>query len=306
MNIKHTIALLNLLVFTNLTLFGQKYPDIELIPFQDTLAPLDMLFVKLNWGNASKNKIDNPFADRSKWVQVRRLTPYPTEWRQRSNGISDLGVDGTSHDDKMSMSYIPAGYSASVLFKIEPEWITDEHLWSKDKIVLGFKPGTYECRYIYFPKLKPGQFKYNEGPFAGDFSCCKVIEFTFTVLDSPPADEVALYDFLVKNDLANYIHHHRYAPENIPLFEEALLLAPETSSLKPFIHQAVADLLTRQLYNAPKPYSDEELAVLYERIVYHMRKVVESKHPYLLQNLFTDLSNYQFELQAVKARLRRK
>lgn len=277
--------------------FGQKFPQIEFTPFKDTLTYLDPLFVKLAWSNRTPNNIYYPHPDTRKIIQVRRISPNVTEWRNRTMDFSDIGFFGTS-DDNTSALYIPSGYSNHIFLKVGPELYPDEIFVSKGKTFIGFQPGTYHCKFIYL----------HQGTRTDIQKCkeCFVIEFTFEVLDSPPADEAALYDFLIKNDLANYIHHHRYAPENIPLFEEALLLAPETSSLKPFIHQAVSDLLTRQLYNAPKPYSDEELAALYERIVYHMRKVVESKHPYLLQNLSTDLSNYQFELQAVNARLRRK
>lgn len=279
----------------------QSHLDMEFVPYQDTLNPLDALFAQFKWRNSSNRKIKVIRPEWNHTIQVRRLQPISTDWQNRG-GLSDVGGGGIAGESWEIE--VPIGYNFGVHYMICPDG-QNEYLAINNKILLGFQPGVYQVRCIYFPSLQP-KIKKGDDPFIGDGSCCKVIEFTFTVLDSPPADEVALYDFLVKNDLANYIHHHRYAPENIPLFEEALLLAPETSSLKPFIHQAVADLLTRQLYNAPKPYSDEELAVLYERIVYHVRKVVESKHPYLLQNLFTDLSNYQFELQAVKARLRRK
>ena len=273
----------------------QDLPSIQFFPFKDTIFPLDAMFANLIWGNSLKKKMRINKPDWNSTVQVRRIAPDTTTWLNR-DPLSEVSGFGISDED--GTIEIDLGYETKRYFMIKPAFPTimgmlpDEFLSINNRILLSFKPGVYVCRHIYHPLSR--------------LSKDIVTEFTFTVLDSPPADEAALYDFLIKNDLANYIHHHRYAPENIPLFEEALLLAPETSSLKPFIHQAVADLLTRQLYNAPKPYSDEELAVLYERIVYHMRKVVESKHPYLLQNLSTDLSNYQFELQAVKARLRRK
>ncbi|MBX2926316.1 MAG: hypothetical protein KF852_00655 [Saprospiraceae bacterium] len=279
----------------------QPMPDIEFAAYKDTIYPLDPLYALFKWGNSSKRKIKVIRPDLYNSIQVRRLQPDPSNWLHR-DGLSDVG--GVSMSGESLEMETPPGYSFEVYYKICPLG-PNEYLEINNKVLTGFQPGEYQVRCIYFPSLQP-KIKKGDDPFIGDGSCCKIIEFNFTVLDAPPANETALYDYLIKNDLANYVHNYRYAPERIPLFEEALLLAPETSSLKPFIHQTVADILTQQLYNAPKPYSDEELAVLYERIVYHLRKVAESKHPYLLQNLSTDLSSYQFELQAVKARMRRK
>ncbi|MBX2926919.1 MAG: hypothetical protein KF852_03695 [Saprospiraceae bacterium] len=297
MNIKQFFVLINLIVFTHLSAYCQKFPHIEFTSFRDTLAPLDMLFVQLEWGNQTAKNNYYPYPDRRKVIQVKRLNPDLTEWRNRTMSISEIGYGGASHDDEMQ--FIPPGYNSRTYYKIGPELYPDEMLTIKETVLAGFQPGTYQCRFIY---LHQGyQTKHID-------KCpeCMVIQFNFVVLDSPPADEVALYDFLIKNDLANYVHNHRYIPENVLLFEEALQLAPETSSLKPFIHQAIANILHTHIYNLPKPRKPEDLAPYYERIVYHLQEAAKSKHPYLIQTMEGDITQFKFELEGIKAQMRRK
>lgn len=251
----------------------QREADIKFTPLKDTIQSLEPLFAEFSWSNSQRKKIKVPHPVWNGNIQVRRIAPDSTDWiyRDQLSDSGGFGIAGENWGIEMS-----PGQTSKKYFMINPSFsnimgrLSDEFLYVGDKILIAFKPGTYECRHAYMPASK--------------FKKEIINTFSFTVAD-PPANETALYNHLIKNDLANYIYHHRYAPENIPLFEEALLLAPETSSLKPFLHKAVENILRGQILDVSRPIKDEERAAHYGRIGYHLKKAAESKHPYLLQNM---------------------
>ncbi|MBX2926314.1 MAG: hypothetical protein KF852_00645 [Saprospiraceae bacterium] len=280
-----------ILMVTNKVGAQDKWLQVHISPLSDTLGSFELLYVNLKYENKSTKTISCfiPYATNTV-LQIRRIEPEVSEWKL----CNEYGFNADLFPEHNGWYQLPADFKDERWYQIYP--------CSPDFSVDGvsFLPGRYECRLIYSPSDQHGVW------YAYPESCKDCITSSFNFLVGPSdsvGEKLAIERLTSIKGGARPITHVLYGggrftqftcEEQIRFLESFLSEFPG-SYFEPYIHGALANSLI--LCEKKKLQGDPAgMAMMMKRILFHLGKACESKHPWLWKLYGYELIQHEKEL----------